>query len=187
MNPGATLKRTRWDTPYAPIGADPGQERVLPAETVADRKPTRDGRNKVYFRYRLSPAHTVTVECDLSPGFKLDDDYRLTSGHVRTCCPMPDCPGWLHIWCDRKTVYCHPTGLKSRHIFTTDDGFDGTYILPVLTVVQPVGCNYRERADGAKSGCRWHVTIAEGTAYDYMRQGGDVGGYSKSPGGVYVR
>ena len=73
--------------------------RTNPSESAATRTPSNNGEAKVYFRYKLSPAHTVTIECDLSPGFKLDETtHRLVQGHVRLRCPMPDCPGWMHVW-----------------------------------------------------------------------------------------
>ena len=160
----------------------PGQY-TSPAESnTSSRKPS--GKNKVYFRYNLSAASRVTVECDLSPNFKIDEQFKLTSGHIRLRCPMPDCPGWMHVWADHKSVFCHPTGMGSKHVFDTSDGFDGTYLLPILTILEPVKCNYRERTDGAKAGCRWSVKIAEGTAYDHVEM---PKGYSKSKGGILVK
>ena len=144
--------------------------RTNPSESAATRTPSNNGEAKVYFRYKLSPAHTVTIECDLSPGFKLDETtHRLVQGHVRLRCPMPDCPGWMHVWSHNKTIFCHPTGLGRRHVFNEQDGFDGNYILPVITIHEPVKCNYRERRKGPDGfeGCRWHGVIADGTAYDY--------------------
>ena len=157
---------------------------TTPAETKASRSPTKGGNNKVYFRYNLTPAHCVTVECDLSPGFKIDGQHKLIAGHVRLRCPLPDCPGWLHIWANNKTVFCHPTGLGSKHLFDESDGFDGSYLLPILTVLEPVACNYRERTNGAKSGCRWKATIAEGTAYDYGRA---PKGYKATSSGLLIK
>jgi len=45
-------------------------------------------------------------------------------------------------------------------------GLKGYWMLPVLTVVEPLRCPYRERRRGER-GCRWHVVIADGMAYDY--------------------
>lgn len=90
---------SKWDTKHDGLYSGNPGEYIAPAETQASRRPS--GKSKVYFRYKLSAAHVVTIECDLSPGFKLGPDYKLLSGHIRLRCPMPDCPGWMHIWADQ--------------------------------------------------------------------------------------
>ena len=154
---------SRHDSHYEDL-ANPGRRGVAPAETDhPDWRPTNGGKNKVYFEYQLG-AHPVIVECDLSPDFKLDSEYKLVQGHVRGRCPMPDCEGWWHAHADRKTIYCWPLG-QGRAF---ELGPEGTWVLPTLSIVQAVRCPYNFRVKGpeGREPCSWRATIQNGVARD---------------------
>ena len=180
----SSSKYRRHDSQFSRID-DPTRTGAAPSETskrdLEAWTPTNNGKDKVYYQYALG-AHLVRVECDLSPGFKLDDQYRLVSGHVRGRCPMPDCEGWWHIPHDKKTVYCWPMGHENS-IFM-DLASAGGWYLSSLSVVQPVHCPYNFRTKGVdgREPCSWRATIQNGIARDYI--GHD---YQKSDGGVFVR
>jgi len=132
------------------------------AGITVGREPTLARGDKVYFWWVGRDGTDVLIECDVSPGAKttVDGDVeRLTEGHVRVLCPQ--CGHGLHVSADNKVVYL------SRKRRIEYDGPDGArWILPSLTIMEPVYCDYREETAGA---CRWAAQIAEGRGYPAER------------------
>jgi len=134
--------------------------KYAPAQAKASDKPTRNKGGKVYFK----TAGGTVVECDLSPGARFEDignGYRkLTDGHIRIKCPTEGAHD-NHVNHDNKTVLVSTT--KTIEYI---DSEGGVWLLPTLTVLETLWCNYREGEEHTGAGCRWAAKIADGVAYD---------------------
>lgn len=132
------------------------------ATITTGREPTTARGDKVYFWWADRDGSEVLVECDVSPGAEVTPDGdvdKLTKGHVRILCPR--CGHGLHVSADHKVIY-----LSKKHRIEYDGPDGARWLLPSLTVMEPVFCDYREESAGA---CRWAATIAEGRGYPAER------------------
>lgn len=133
------------------------QTRYAPANVdCKDDKPTTGKSFKVYFK-----DGTAVVECDISPDAKVKqegDVFKLIAGHIRLKCAT--CGNDLHCHADQRTVY-----LSTKQRMEYVDGEGGVWMLPTLTILEPVYCQYVGGEEHTGEGCRWAVKIACGVAY----------------------
>lgn len=150
---------------YAHINDPAGTRRTRESFVDTDDIPSNNGAGHAYFiDSRLGTEHPV--ETDIGTGSKFVKDgelMKMVSGHVLLYCPKCAAESGrmspLHAYADQKTIYIkeaaqlyRPKSNPRRHFF-----------LSLLTILEPVACNYREKDLGA---CTWRARIANGVAVE---------------------
>lgn len=152
---------------YTDIAGSQVKHRETTAD--ADDLPTLGKKGKVYFKYK-----GLIMEADLSPGAVLVKEgavRKLTQGHLRTFCPGCASEGRanpLHIDAGNKTCYLSDADKDLLHYVAPSNG--QIYLLPTLTVMEPIACNYRE---GSLDACTWRGRIINGHA-EYIGGAGQI-------------